>query len=383
MPLRVAVVGAGFSGAVVARELAEAGHHIEVFESRDHVAGNCHTKRHDTGVMVHVYGPHIFHTQHERVWQYVQRFGTFEPYRHRVRAMVGDKAYQMPMNLGLINAFFGMNFTPQEAEAFVASRADASITNPQSFEEQALRLVGRELYEAFFAGYTRKQWGVDPRELPASILARLPLRFTDDDSYFNHPYQGIPEHGYTPIVQAMLDHPNITVHLSTRMPRARLAEFEHTFWSGPIDAYFNFEHGRLAYRTLDFEPQVVDGDYQGCPVVNYCDAEVPYTRITEHKHFAPWERHDKSVVYREYSRLCGEADTPYYPVRLVQEKAQLVEYVRLARDQRGVTFLGRLGTYRYLDMDVTIHEALRVADVAKESIVAGQPIPAFVTDPLG
>ena len=181
MPLSIAIVGAGFSGAVVARELAEAGHVVEVFESRDHVAGNCHTRRHETGVMVHVYGPHIFHTQHEEVWNYVQRFGEFQPYRHRVRAMVGDQAYQMPMNLGLINAFFGTQMNSSEAEAFVNSRADASITNPQSFEEQGLRLVGRELYDAFFAGYTRKQWGVDPQELPASILARLPLRFTDDD----------------------------------------------------------------------------------------------------------------------------------------------------------------------------------------------------------
>ncbi|MGA1331867.1 MAG: UDP-galactopyranose/dTDP-fucopyranose mutase family protein [Ilumatobacteraceae bacterium] len=383
MPLRVAVVGAGFSGAVVARELAEAGHLIEVFESRDHVAGNCHTVRHDTGVMVHVYGPHIFHTQHERVWEYVQRFATFKPYRHRVRAMVGEKAYQMPMNLGLINAFFGKNFTPTEAEAFVASQADSTITDPKSFEEQGLRLVGRRLYEAFFAGYTRKQWGVDPKELPASILARLPLRFTDDDSYFNHPHQGIPEHGYTALVEAILDHPRITVHLSTRMPRARLAEFDHAFWSGPIDAYFNFEHGRLAYRTLDFKPEVVDGDYQGCPVVNYCDTQVPYTRITEHKHFAPWESHDKSVIYREYSRLCEENDTPYYPVRLVQEKEQLLKYVQLARKEKGVTFLGRLGTYRYLDMDVTIHEALNVADTAKSSIEQGRSIPPFVTDPLG
>ena len=383
MPLRVAVVGAGFSGAVVARELAEAGHVIEVYESRDHVAGNCHTVRHDIGVMVHVYGPHIFHTQHERVWEYVQRFATFKPYRHRVRAMVGEKAYQMPMNLGLINAFFGKKFTPKEAEAFVASQADSTITDPKSFEEQGLRLVGRRLYEAFFAGYTRKQWGVDPKELPASILARLPLRFTDDDSYFNHPHQGIPEHGYTALVEAILDHPRITVHLSTRIPRARLAEFDHAFWSGPIDAYFNFEHGRLAYRTLDFKPEVVEGDFQGCPVVNYCDAQVPYTRITEHKHFAPWESHDKSVIYREYSRLCEEADTPYYPVRLVQEKEQLLKYVQLARKEKGVTFLGRLGTYRYLDMDVTIHEALNVADTAKSSIAQGKSIPAFVTDPLG
>ncbi|MGA1141311.1 MAG: UDP-galactopyranose mutase, partial [Ilumatobacteraceae bacterium] len=260
---------------------------------------------------------------------------------------------------------------------------DSSITNPVSFEEQALTLVGRELYEAFFAGYTRKQWGVDPRELPASILARLPLRFTDDDSYFNHPYQGIPEHGYTPIVEAILDHPNVTVHLSTRCSRAELQRYDHAFWSGPIDAYFNFEHGRLAYRTLDFEPEVVAGDFQGCPVVNYCDAEVPYTRITEHKHFAPWETHSSSVIYREFSRLCGDADTPYYPVRLVKEKAQLLEYVRLARAETGVTFLGRLGTYRYLDMDVTIHEALKTARAVQAALAAASPVPAFVVDPLG
>jgi UDP-galactopyranose mutase len=383
VPLSIAVVGAGFSGAVVAREFAESDNHVEVFEARDHVAGNCHTQRHDSGVMVHVYGPHIFHTQHEEVWNYVRRFGTFKPYRHRVRAMVGDKAYQMPMNLGLINAFFGTSMDPAQAERFVADRADSSITNPVSFEEQALTLVGRELYEAFFAGYTRKQWGVDPKELPASILARLPLRFTDDDSYFSHPYQGIPEHGYTPIVEAILDHPNVTVHLSTRCSRAELQRYDHAFWSGPIDAYFNFEHGRLAYRTLDFEPEVVAGDFQGCPVVNYCDAEVPYTRITEHKHFAPWETHSSSVIYREFSRLCGDADTPYYPVRLVKEKAQLLEYVRLARAETGVTFLGRLGTYRYLDMDVTIHEALKTARTVQAALAAASPVPAFVVDPLG
>ncbi len=381
--MRVAVVGAGFSGAVVSRELAEAGHNIDVFESRDHVAGNCHTRRHESGVMVHVYGPHIFHTQHERVWNYVRRFANFKPYRHRVRAIVGEKAFQMPMNLGLINAFFGTAFTPAEAEAFVATKADATITNPTSFEDQALRLVGRELYEAFFAGYTRKQWGVDPKELPASILARLPLRFTDDDSYFSHPYQGIPEHGYTAIVEAILDHPNIGVSLSTRISRAELQTYDHVFWSGPIDAYFDHQHGRLGYRTLDFTPEVVDGDYQGCPVVNYCDAEVPYTRITEHKHFAPWESHDTSVIYREYSRLCGDDDVPYYPIRLVKEKAQLVDYVQLARAENGVTFLGRLGTYRYLDMDVTINEALTVADASRQAFAEGGRPPAFLTDPLG
>ena len=377
-----AIVGAGFSGAVVARELAEDGHRITVFDSRSHVAGNCFTERQDSDVMVHVYGPHIFHTPHQRVWDYVRRFATMRPYRHRVRAIVRDRAYQMPMNLGLINSFFGTSMTPEQAERYVAGKADATIVDPASFEEQALRLVGRELYEAFFAGYTRKQWGVDPRELPASILARLPLRFTDDDSYFSHPYQGIPEGGYTPIVEAILDHPRVRVHLSRAVGRAELAAFDHALWTGPIDAYFGHAHGRLGYRTLDFVPEVADGDFQGCPVVNYCDADVPWTRITEHKHFAPWETHARTIVYREYSRECGPDDVPYYPIRLVREKAQLGEYVRLARAERGVTFLGRLGTYRYLDMDATIHEALGLVDALIAAIGEGRPMPAFAVDPL-
>jgi UDP-galactopyranose mutase len=383
VPIHAAVVGAGFSGAVVARELAEDGHRVDVFDVRDHVAGNCHTVRHDTGVMVHVYGPHIFHTQHERVWDYIRRWTEMKPYRHTVRAMSGGRMYRLPMNLTLINDFFGTNFTPAEAEEFIAAKADATITNPVSFRDQGLRFMGPELYAAFFEGYTRKQWGVDPSELPASVLARLPLRFTADDSYFNHPYQGIPVDGYTPIVASILDHPNVTVHLSTPFTRAQMSSFDHTFWSGPIDAFFDHEHGRLGYRTLDFDAEVVAGDFQGCPVVNYCDADVPYTRITEHKHFAPWESHDASVIYREYSRTCGPDDVPYYPIRLVKEKEQLLRYVSLAREQRGVTFLGRLGTYRYLDMDVTIHEALNVADVSRAAFAADATPPSFVVDPLG
>jgi UDP-galactopyranose mutase len=289
----------------------------------------------------------------------------------------------MPLNLTLINDFFGTNFTPEEAEAFVKSKADQTITTPVSFEDQGLRFVGRELYDAFFAGYTSKQWGVDPKELPASILARLPLRFTADDSYFNHPYQGIPRDGYTRIVENILDHPSIEVHLSTRFSRSQMSDYDHVVWTGPIDAYFDFEHGRLGYRTLDFDKQVHDGDYQSCPVMNYCDADVPYTRITEHKHFAPWESHDKTVTYHEYSRLCGENDVPYYPIRLVEEKEQLLRYVERARAERNVTFLGRLGTYRYLDMDVTIHEALAAANGMREAMGTGAPIPSFFVDPLG
>ena len=383
--MRFAIVGAGFSGAVVARELAEAGHLADVFDTRDHVAGNCHTARHETGVMVHTYGPHIFHTQHEHVWQYINRFGEMMPYRHKVKAISQDTMYSLPVNLKTINQFFDQDFDAQQAEDFIQSKADTTITNPVSFEDQGLRFVGRELYDAFFAGYTAKQWGVDPKELPASILARLPVRFNDDDSYFNHPYQAIPKDGYTPIVTAILNHPSIKIHLSTRFDpssHSEFGEFDHVVWTGPIDAFFNFEFGRLGYRTLDFVPEISDGDYQGHPVVNYCDVDVPYTRITEHKHFAPWEDHARTVVYHEFSRLCGETDTPYYPIRLVKEKEQLLNYVQRARGAKGVTFIGRLATYRYLDMDVTIHEALLASKAMLECLAKQQPMPSFSVDPM-
>ena len=383
--MRFAIVGAGFSGAVVARELVEAGHTADVFDTRDHVAGNCHTARHETGVMVHTYGPHIFHTQHEHVWQYINRFGEMMPYRHKVKAISQGTMYSLPVNLKTINQFFDRNFDAEQAERFIQSKADATITNPVSFEDQGLRFVGRELYDAFFAGYTSKQWGVDPKELPASILARLPVRFNDDDSYFNHPYQAIPKNGYTPIVEAILRHESIKLHLGMRFDpssHSEFGEFDHVVWTGPIDAFFGFEFGRLGYRTLDFVPEVCDGDYQGHPVVNYCDVDVPYTRITEHKHFAPWEEHSRTIVYREFSRLCGESDTPYYPIRLVKEKEQLLNYVQLARNAKGVTFIGRLGTYRYLDMDVTIHEALLASKAMLDCLAKQQPLPSFSIDPM-
>jgi UDP-galactopyranose mutase len=379
----IGIAGAGFSGAVIARELAEAGHDISVVDARDHIGGNSHTQRNADGVMVHVYGPHIFHTQHQNVWDYVNRFGVMMPYNHRVKALAKGSAYSLPVNLLTINQFFNKTFSPAEAETFVHSIADTTITTPITFEDQALRFVGRDLYEAFFKGYTKKQWGVDPTELPASILARLPVRFNYEDSYFNHPYQAIARDGYTEIIASILDHPRITVELGKSLSRADAASFDHMFWTGPIDAYFDYEHGRLGYRTLDFESEVHDGDYQGCPVLNYCDEDVPFTRITEHKHFAPWESHDRTVIYREFSRLCGEKDIPYYPIRLVKEKEQLGQYVEMARRETNATFVGRLGTYRYLDMDVTIFEALKVATGAKDALINGESVPSFFVDPLG
>ncbi len=382
MTASIVIVGAGFSGAVVARELAEAGIASWVVDGRSHVAGNAHTERRENGVMVHVYGPHIFHTEHTHVWDYINKFGAMERYNHRVKATTQGSVYSLPVNLHTINQFFGLTLSPQQAQEFIAARADSSIGTPVTFEDQALKFVGPELYEAFFKGYTQKQWGMSPTELPASILARLPVRFSYEDSYFNHPYQAIPRDGYTPIVEAMLDHPLIDVTLNKTLQPADLATAEHVFWSGPIDEYFSHTYGRLGYRTLDFIESQADGDFQGCPVMNYCDLDVPYTRITEHKHFAPWEHHEGTTLYTEYSRLAEVGDIPYYPIRLVKEKEQLVQYVEAARRAQNVTFLGRLGTYRYLDMDVTIKEAL---DVAAEFLACrrdSRPMTPLVVQPL-
>lgn len=356
----ILIVGAGLSGAVLGRGLAEAGHKITVIDSRTHVAGNCHTERCTaTGVLVHVYGPHIFHTDDVQVWDYVNSYATFKPYRNRVKSTVGGAVYSLPVNLHTINQFFGRTFAPAEARTFIeTTQADTTITDPQSFEEQALRFVGRDLYEAFFQGYTEKQWGCSPTALPASILKRLPLRFNYDDNYFAHRFQGMPEQGYTAMVEGILDHPNIDVHLETPYTADMAARASHLIWSGPLDAYFDHKLGRLGYRTLDFERFTDQGDWQGCAVMNYGDRDVPYTRITEHKHFAPWESHEGTVCYREYARACGPDDIPYYPIRLIEEKAMLGQYEALAAATEGVSFVGRLGTYRYLDMDVTIREAL-------------------------
>lgn len=383
MNKNIAIVGAGFSGAVIANQLAQAGYTVDVFESRPHIAGNCYSERDaETGVMVHVYGPHIFHTDNERAWEFVNRYAEFKPYVNRVKAITGGKVFTLPINLLTINQFFNKTMGPAEAQEFLQSLGDKSIENPTTFEEQALRFVGRELYEAFFKTYTIKQWGLHPSELPASILKRLPVRFNYDDNYFNHKYQGMPADGYTALVQNIIDVPGVTVHLSTAFDPADKGNYAHVFYSGPIDAWFKHEEGRLPYRTLDFETFRADGDYQGNAVINYCDDEKKYTRITEHKHFSPWEKHEKTICYAEYSRQCEEKDVPYYPIRQTREKAQLELYVNKAKNEENVTFVGRLGTYRYLDMDVTIHEALLTADKFLEAAKNGERMPAFTIDPM-
>jgi UDP-galactopyranose mutase len=380
---KIAVVGAGFSGAVVARELALQGYDVDVFDTRTHVAGNCHTSRDQaTDVMLHVYGPHIFHTSDESVWNYVRQFDEFMPFTNRVKAIYKNRVYSLPINLSTINSFFQKTFSPKEAADYMQEVGDASIDNPQTFEEQALRFVGRDLYEAFFKGYTQKQWGLEPSELPASILKRLPVRFNYDDNYYASKYQGIPKNGYSFIVKNMLDQAGIKLFLGTSFDRSMAEAYDHVFYSGPIDAWFDFSKGELGYRTLDFQVEQHEGDFQGNAVINYCDRDTPWTRISEHKHFAPWESHEKTVIYKEFSRFCDKGDIPYYPIRMAKEKSLLSQYVDLANEENNVTFMGRLGTYRYLDMHVTIAEALETVKVFFANQEMSKKMPVFVVNPL-
>lgn len=377
------IVGAGLSGAVIARSIAEAGHKVDVMDSRNHLAGNCHTERcAKTGVLVHVYGPHIFHTSDKEIWDYVNRFATFIPYRHQVKVTIKDHVYSLPINLLTINQFFGKSMSPGEARKFIDSLRDKSITEASNFEQQALSMVGSEIYKNFFEGYTKKQWGCDPSQLPASILQRLPLRFNYDDNYFFHAYQGIPESGYTHLVEKILDHNLIDIHLSTSFNENLHGNYDHIFYSGSLDSFFSYKLGELGYRTLDFEMGISSDDFQGCAVMNYGDYEVPYTRITEHKYFAPWENHESTVYYREFSRQATISDIPFYPIRLASEKQLLKKYVELANETKNITFVGRLGTYRYLDMDISIREALNVSKIFLESYSLGRKPPVFSSSPI-
>lgn len=357
------VVGAGFSGAVIARKLAEEGFKVICIDKRNHIAGNSYTERNkETNVMVHKYGPHIFNTNNKKVWDYVNDFGEFVPFKNKVIANTKKGVFSMPMNLLTINQFFGVKLTPNTVEEFLKTK-QLEIKHPQNFEEQALSFLGKELYDNFFYGYTKKQWGCEPKELPASILKRLPIRFNYDDNYYNSKYQGIPKDGYTEIIQNILDHKNIEIQLNTAYCKEDNRKYKHVFYTGPIDAYSDYKYGRLGYRTVNFKEEVYKGDYQGNAVINYCDNAVEYTRIHEHKHFTPWEQHDKTLVVKETSKETLENDEPYYPKRLSKDLIILEKYKKeLISLQQNVSFVGRLATYRYLDMDKVIEEALNYAD---------------------
>lgn len=372
MSKKYLVIGAGFSGAVLANQLVK---HIDcaidIWDERDHIGGNCHTERDGaTGIMVHQYGPHIFNTDKKEIWDFVNSFGEFRPYVHRVKAMSNGKIYSLPVNLDTINKLFDRSFTPAEAKIFLETLADTTITDPQNFEEQALRFIGKQLYYAFFYGYTKKQWGCEPTELPASILKRIPVRFNYDDNYHNNIFTGIPVDGYTAIIQRLMEHKAIHITLNKKFePGMDVSAYDHVFFTGPIDAWFGYKYGRLGYRTVTFETFYADGDYQGTTQMNFCDEHIPYTRITEHKHFTNWEQHDKTICFKEFSKETEPSDIPYYPKRLLADKELLLQYRKDAENLQQVSFLGRLATYRYMDMHHVIGEAL---DFAKAFIEAGK-----------
>ncbi|GLY73585.1 UDP-galactopyranose mutase [Actinoallomurus iriomotensis] len=360
------IAGSGLFGLTVAERCArDLGLRVLVVERRDHVGGNAYSETEpSTGIEVHRYGAHLFHTSNERVWEYVNRFTSFTGYRHRVFTVFKGRVYPMPINLGTICAYFGRVMSPDEARALVAAQA-AEVTDPRNLEEKAISLVGRPLYEAFIRGYTAKQWQTDPRELPPEIVTRLPVRYTFDDRYFNDRYEGLPTGGYTSWLERMADHPNIEVRLGTDFFDLDAAGNVPVVYTGPLDRYFDHAEGRLGWRTLDFAPEVVaTGDFQGTPVMNYADEDVPYTRIHEFRHFHPEREHppDRTVIVREYSRFADAGDEPYYPIDTAADRAKLVRYRELARSEKGVWFGGRLGTYQYLDMHMAIASALTMYD---------------------
>ncbi|WP_291087538.1 MULTISPECIES: UDP-galactopyranose mutase [unclassified Empedobacter] len=357
------IIGSGFSGAVIAEQLSkDPNNKIVVIDERDHIGGNCYTERDkDTNVMIHKYGPHIFNTDNKEVWDYIQQFCEMMPFVNRVKSIYNGQVFSLPINLHTINQFFGKTFNPEEAKVFIESIADKSITEPQNFEEQAMKFIGKDLYKAFFYGYTKKQWGCEPTELPASILKRLPVRFNYNDNYYANPFQGIPKDGYTAIFEKLLAAKNIKLRLNTKFDSSwDLTEYDHVFYTGPIDAFFDYKYGRLSYRTVTFEKHLAEGDYQGNPVINYADPDVSYTRVHEHKHFTPWEEHENTVYFKEFSKETGEHDVPYYPKRLKVDLEIFEKYENDANALKNISFVGRLATYRYMDMHQVIAESLNI-----------------------
>ncbi|HJB58122.1 MAG TPA: UDP-galactopyranose mutase [Candidatus Faecalibacterium faecipullorum] len=352
------IVGAGLFGAVFARQARRAGKKCLVIDRRGHIAGNVYTEQVE-GINVHRYGAHIFHTNSKEVWDYAGQFADFNRYTNSPIANYKGEIYNMPFNMNTFNRMWGV-VTPAEAKAKIEQqRAAAGITEPKNLEEQAISLVGTDIYEKLVKGYTAKQWGRPCTELPAFIIRRLPVRFTYDNNYFNALYQGIPNGGYTAMVERMLEGVEVRLGVDYLKEKPALdALADRVVYTGAIDAYFGYKLGALAYRSVRFETEVLDTDnYQGNAVVNYTDAETPYTRIIEHKHFE-FGAQPKTVISREYSAEWKVGDEPYYPVNDEANGALYARYKALADEEKGVRFGGRLGEYRYYDMDKVIESAL-------------------------
>lgn len=384
MNVDLVVVGSGFFGLTIAeRCAADLGLRVLVLERRGHIGGNAYSEPEpSTGIEIHRYGAHLFHTSNARVWEYVNRFTTFTGYQHRVFSAYQGRVYPLPINLGTICEYFGRRMSPDEARALVASQA-AEITagTAENLEQKAISLIGRPLYEAFIRGYTAKQWQTDPASLPAEIITRLPVRYTFDNRYFSDTFEGLPADGYTAWLERMASHPNIEIRLSTEFAdlRSGIVGQVPIVYTGPLDAYFDYAAGDLGWRTLDFEQEVLaTGDYQGTSVMNYADEDVPYTRILEFRHFHPerdWYPEDKTVIVREYSRFAARGDEPYYPINTADDRARLLAYRDLTAGEPDVLFGGRLGTYQYLDMHMAIGSALSMyANRLRPHFTDGEPL---------
>ena len=352
------IVGAGLFGAVFAREMTDRGRKCLVIDRRPHIAGNIYTKNED-GIEVHRYGAHIFHTSNEEVWKYVGRFARFNHYINSPIAVYKDELYNLPFNMNTFSKMCGIR-TPAEAKEIIASQIrDLHIENPKNLEEQALSLVGTDVYVKLVKGYTRKQWGRPCTELPPFIIKRLPLRFTFDNNYFSDPHQGIPEEGYTALVEKLLQGSEVLLETDYRtFVKEHPDAAGKTVYTGMIDEFFDFRLGHLEYRSVRFEDEKPDTDnYQGNAVVNYTEEEVPFTRIIEHKHFV-FGTQPTTIISREYPMEWRPGVEPYYPINDAKNTALLKAYQKLAEGEKNVIFGGRLGTYRYYDMDKVIAAAL-------------------------
>lgn len=375
MEYDLVVVGSGLFGLTVAQQAAERwGIRVALLEKRSHIGGNAYSEIDpETGIEVHRYGAHIFHTRSEPVWDYVNRFTEFTNYEHHVWATVRGTVYPLPVNLATINQFFNAAYSPDEARELIANQAsEGAKATKKNFETKGISLVGKPLFDAFYRGYTAKQWQTSPEELPASIVSRLPVRYNYDSRYFSDPHQGMPKDGYAAWLSRMAESDLIHVYLETDF-----LEPGHPFskdevlgttpivYTGPLDRYFDRALGSLSWRTVDFEvSRPSTGDYQGCAVMNYGDIEVPWTRIIEFRHFHPERTYsgDSTIIFREFSRFAGEGDEPYYPVNAPGDREKLLAYRELARKEPQVFFGGRLGSYQYLDMDMAIASAFTLLD---------------------
>jgi UDP-galactopyranose mutase len=360
----VVVVGSGVYGLTIARLAAEAGYKALIIEKREHIGGNAWSEIDaKTGVEIHKYGSHLFHTSNEKVWEFVNRFTSFNNYRHQVLTTHVGQVFPMPVNLLTINQFFGKCLSPQEARDFIAELAASyQSSSLDNFEVTAKSLMGAQLYEAFFRGYTAKQWQTDPSNLPSGTLTRLPFRFNYDSRYFNDKYEGLPVKGYFGMLTAMAEHENIEVVLDVdffEIPED-LRKKKPVVYTGPLDKYFDYQFGALSWRTLDFEWEIHEvDDFQGCSVMNYSDEDVPFTRIHEFRHLHPERQHGQNtIIAKEFSRMSGPIDEPYYPVNSPEDRVKLEKYRALAKAEPDVHFGGRLGTYQYLDMHMAIASAM-------------------------